>query len=321
MTATRIVKHPPSKRMVATLNQGHLRRSVWRKNIPLFIMFIPGLLFFLIFKYAPMGGLMIAFKNYNFHDGVFGSPWVGLDNFRILWNQPQTISIIRNTFLLSALSLVVGFPVPILIAIMLNEVRRSWFKRLVQTIVYLPHFFSWVIMGGLILTLFSLESGTINHWIAKLLGEPYPFLYKSGSWVSVFIGSGIWKEMGFSAIIYLAALTSIDPSLYESASLDGANRLQQIRHVTIPGIATTIILMMILSLGKILDVGFDQVYVMQNSAVSEISNVISTYIFKMGIQGAQFSLTSAMGMFESIIGFIMVLSANQIARRYNNGLW
>ncbi|OMF22940.1 protein lplB [Paenibacillus sp. FSL H8-0548] len=296
-------------------------REKWKRNIPLLAMLLPGIIFYLLFKYAPMLGLMIAFKNYNFFDGVFGSPWVGLDNFQTLFNQVQTVSIIRNTFILSILNLVLGFPMPIIIAILLNEVSKSWFKRSVQTIVYLPHFFSWVIMGGLVITLFSQESGAINYWIERLFGQTYPFLYNKESWIMVFLGSGIWKEMGFGAIVYLAALTSIDPSLYESSSLDGASKVQQIKYITIPGLMPIIILMLILSLGKILEVGFDQVYVLQNAAVAEVSNVISTYIFKVGIQGAKFSLTSAMGMFESVIGLIFVVSANYIARRFNNGLW
>lgn len=292
-----------------------------KANIPLMLLFIPGALYYIIFKYAPMGGLMIAFKDYNFFDGVFGSPWVGMQNFEALFQQPQTLNVIRNTIVLSVLNVFVGFPFPIILAILLNEVRRSWFKRTVQTIVYLPHFFSWVIIGGFVVTLFSLETGTINHWVERLFGKPYPFLYEANSWITIYVGSGIWKEMGFSAIIYLAALTSIDPSLYESASLDGATKFQQIRHITIPGISTTIVLMFILAMGRLMEVGFDHVYVLQNSIVSDVSQVISTYIYSVGLQGAQFSLTSAMGMFESIVGLIMVLAANAIARKFDKGLW
>lgn len=297
------------------------RRRRWKANIPLMLLFIPGLLFFAIFKYAPMGGLIIAFKDYNFFDGVFGSEWVGFKNFETIFKQPQTVGIIRNTIILSVLNVFVGFPFPIILAIMLNEVRKTWYKRAIQTIVYLPHFFSWVIIGGFVLTLFSTESGTINHVLKSLLGEPFPFLFNAGSWITIYVGSGIWKEMGFSAIIYLAALTSIDPSLYESASLEGANKFQQIRHVTLPGISTTIVLMFILAMGRLMEVGFDHVYILQNPTVSNVADVISTFMYRIGLQGAQFSLTAAMGLFESIIGLILVLTANALARKYDKGLW
>lgn len=293
----------------------------FRANIPLLLMFIPGALFYIIFKYGPMGGLIIAFKDYNFFDGVFGSPWVGLGNFEQLFQQPQTLAVIRNTVVLSVLSVFVGFPFPILLAVLLNEVRRSWFKRTIQTIVYLPHFFSWVIVGGFILTLFSMEAGTINHWITRIFGEPYPFLFQVQSWIAIYVGSGIWKEMGFSAIIYLAALSSIDPSLYESASLDGATKFRQIWHITIPGISSTIVIMFILAMGRLMEVGFDQVYILQNAIVSNVADVISTFNYRIGLQGAQFSLTTAMGFFESAVGLIMVVAANTLARKYDKGLW
>jgi putative aldouronate transport system permease protein len=244
-----------------------------------------------------------------------------MDNFQLLFSQAQTMNIIRNTLGLSILGLVVGFPVPIVLAILLNEAKNMAFKRIVQTMVYLPHFLSWVIIGGIILTLFSLESGSINRWVAGIFGEPYPFLYKPASWIAIFIGSGIWKEMGFSTIIYLAALTTIDPHLYESAAMDGAGKMRQTWHITLPGIAPTVILLLILSVGKVMEVGFDHVYVLQNEVVSNVAQVISTYIYDFGIRRGQFSLTTAMGLFESLVGFVLVLTANAIARRFNQGLW
>lgn len=284
-------------------------------------MFLPGLLFYIIFKYAPMGGIIIAFKDFNLRDGIFGSPWVGMDNFMQLFNQAQSLQIIRNSFMISVLGIVVGFPVPIILAIMLNEVRKMWFKRVVQTFVYLPHFLSWVIVGGIVLSLFALESGTINRWLEGFLGEPYPFMYEKVSWLIIYLGSGIWKEMGFAAIIYLAALAGIDPHLYEAGSIDGANKWQQMRHITIPGISTTIILLLILSVGKVMDVGFDQIYNLQNAVVSEVANVISLYIYQIGILRGQYSLTAAMGIFENLVGLVLILSANYFARKFNQGLW
>lgn len=292
-----------------------------RMNIPLFLMFLPGLIYYIIFKYAPMGGVVIAFKDFNLREGIWGSPWVGMDNFRQLFSSPQSLDIIRNTLFLSVIGLAVGFPMPIILAILLNEVRKMWFKRVVQTLVYLPHFLSWVIVGGIVVSLFALESGTVNHWLQALVGEPYPFLYEKLSWLLIYLGSGIWKDMGFAAIIYLAALTAIDPHLYEAGAIDGANKWQQMKTITIPGIAPTIILLLILNVGKVMDVGFDHIYNLQNSVVSDIANVISVYIYQIGIQRGQYSLTSAMGLFENLVGFILVLSANYIARKFNQGLW
>jgi putative aldouronate transport system permease protein len=296
-------------------------RLRWKESLPLVLMLIPGILFYVLFKYLPMGGLVIAFKDYNFTDGILHSPWVGMNNFETLFKQDQTLDIIRNTLVLSGLTIICGFPIPIALAIMLNEARRMWFKRIVQTILYMPHFFSWVIVGGLIISILSIESGTVNNWIKLSGGEPFAFLYNTKSWMAVFISSGVWKEMGFNAIIYLAALTAIDPSLYESANIDGANKWQQIRHVTIPGISTTIVLLLILQLGKVMEIGFDHVYVLQNSLNASVSEVISTYMYRVGLQGGQFSLTAAMGFFESVVGFVLVYSANALARRFGHGLF
>jgi putative aldouronate transport system permease protein len=297
------------------------RRRNLRKNIPLFMMLLPVLAYYILFKYWPMGGLIIAFKSYNFNDGILNSPWVGLKYFKLLFSGSDTIQIIWNTFWLSFLNLVFGFPAPIILAILLNEVRKLWFKKWVQTIIYLPHFFSWVIVSGLVLTLFATDYGSVNKVLKLLSIEPITFLYESNSWLTIFVGSGIWKEMGFSTIIYLAALTTIDPSLYESAGLDGASKWRQIWHITIPGIRHTIILLLILAMGRVMEVGFDQVYNLQNPAVAGVSEVISTYIYKVGLQQAQFSLSTALGLFESIISFTLVLVANRIARKFDQALF
>lgn len=297
------------------------RRRRLRQNIPLFIMLFPVIAYYILFKYWPMGGLVIAFKNYNFADGILHSPWVGLKNFKVLFSSASTLQIIWNTFWLSFLNLAVGFPVPIFLAILLNEVRKTWFKKWVQTIVYLPHFFSWVIVAGLVLSLFATDYGSINKVLKLFNIEPITFLYESKSWVAVFVGSGVWKEMGFSTIIYLAALTNIDPALYESAGMDGATKWRQIWHITIPGIRHTIILLLILAMGQLMEVGFDQIYNLQNSAVADVSEVISTYIYKIGLGNAQFSVTTAMGLFESVIGCTLVLVANRIARKFDQALF
>lgn len=297
------------------------QRRRFQQNIPWLIMFIPAILYFVIFKYIPMGGLVIAFKNYNFVDGIWGSPWTGIHNFRMLFTDPLAFNTIRNTFVISLLSIVAGFPFPIILAILFNEVRQMWFKKTAQTLLYLPHFLSWVIVGGMVITLFSQEAGIVNHWMERITGSTYPFLYREGSWLAIFLGSGVWKEAGFGAIIYLAALGGIDPSLYEAASIDGANKFRQIWHVTLPGIRSVVVLMLILAMGRVMEVGFDHVYMLQNPIVSNISEVISTYIYRIGLQGAQFSISTAMGMFEAVIGLILVLITNAIARQFNQGLW
>ncbi|MBB6731204.1 ABC transporter permease [Cohnella zeiphila] len=297
------------------------KKALFKKNVPLLLMFAPVLAYYLIFRYLPIGGLVIAFENYNFFDGVFHSPWVGFKNFDMLFSNDKTIRIIWNTLWLSVLNLAVGFPIPIILALMINSVRKPGYKRFVQTVVYLPHFFSWVIVGGMVVTLFSMESSFLNHWIESKYGEPYPFLYKTFSWVTIFVGSGVWKEMGFGTIIYLAALTTISPALYEAASMDGASKRKQTWHVTLPGIRGTIILVLILSMGRVLEVGFDQIYNLRNAMVSNISEVISTYIYTLGIQGGQFSITTALGLFESVVAFIFILSANRMAKKFDNNLF
>lgn len=292
-----------------------------KDNIPLLILFVPVLLFYLIFKYVPMFGAIMAFKDYNFAQGILHSPWSGFRNFQILFSNPQTLGIIRNTLVLSVLSIVIGFPVPFILAILLNEARKQWFKKWVQTLVYLPHFFSWVIVGGIVVTLFADQTGIVNVVLERITGSSTSFLYNDISWIAIFVGSGIWKEAGFSTIIFLAAITNIDPSLYEASSLDGANKWKQILHVTLPGISSTAILILILQMGNVMSVGFDPVYVLQNSGVYNVSEVISTYIYKVGIQGGEFSLTSAMGLFESVVGFILVFATNMAARKFDRGLW
>lgn len=297
------------------------RKRLFRMNVPLLIMFLPVALYFLIFKYTPMLGLVLAFKQYYLAEGIFGSPWVGWRNFELLFSNVQMLNIIRNTLVLSLLKIAVGFPFPILLAILLNELRQMWFKRTVQTLLYMPHFLNWVIVGGMVVTLFSIESGLINQLLDRWFGFRYAFLYNEASWIAVLLGSGIWKEAGFSAIIYLAAMSAIDPGLYESASMDGANKFRQIWHITLPGIRPTIIILLILSMESVMDLSFDQFYMLQNPVVSSVAEVIPTYIYKMGIQGGQFSITTAMGLFSSLAGLVLIVSANWIARKFNQSLW
>lgn len=296
-------------------------RRKFYKSIPLLVMFIPAIAYFIIIKYIPMLGLQIAFKDFFLSDGIWQSPWVGLDNFRFLFSSKQTIYTIRNTFVLGMLSILVMFPFPILLAVMFNEVRSARFKKVVQTCFYMPHFLSWVVIGGIFVGIFALDSGIINTITNKLFGFKFAYLYNESSWVGVYLGARVWKETGFNAIIYLAALTNVPPELYEASAIDGAGKFRQIWHITLASIVPTMILMLIVNMGKVMMVGFDQVFIMQNPVVSGISEVISTYIYKIGLQQGQFSLTTAMGLFESCIGLVLVLLTNTIANRFDKGLW
>lgn len=289
-------------------------------NVPLYVMFLPIIVYFIVFKYYPMSGFVIAFKNYRFIDGIWGSAWNGWDNFKLIFDNNQMSGIIWNTLKLSGLNVLVGFPIPILLAILVNEVRKTWFKRSLQTMVFLPHFLNWVIVGGIVITIFS-QGGTANKLLEALFGTTHAFLYEPVSWVSVYLSATVWKEAGWGMIIYLAALSSVDQHLYEAASIDGANKWQQMRRITIPAIMPTIVIMLILRIGNLMEVGFDQVYMLQNNTVTEVSEVISTFMYKIGIQQAQFSLATAMGLFESLVGLVLVLGANVFARRFGQGLW
>lgn len=303
------------------LNLYRKRKRQIKRNIPLYIMFIPVLIFFAIFKYAPMGGLVIAFKDFNMYDGVFGSPWVGLNNFETVFSNPQTKLIIRNTLVLSLLKIIVGFPFPIIVALMLNEVRRLWSKKFIQTAIFMPYFLNWVIVGGIVVTMFSTETGMVNRLLEMLFGVSYSFLYEKFSWVSIFLLSDVWRNAGFGAIIYLAALGSIDPSQYEAAAIDGAGKFKQMWHISLPGMRSIIILILILSMGNVMEVGFDHVWVLRNPIVSDIAQVISTYVYEFGLRGGYLGLATAIGLFESLVGLMLVLMANWIAKRFNEQIW
>jgi putative aldouronate transport system permease protein len=297
------------------------RKRRVKQNIPLFIMLIPPLIFFILFKYVPMGGLVIAFKNYRLMDGIWGSAWVGFRNFELLFNNPSMFKIIKNTFVLSMLNVFVGFPFPIILALFLNEVRVRWYRKSVQTLVYLPHFLNWVIIGGIIITLFATGHGTINTILSRLGIEKYPFLYKNFSWITIYLVSGIWKGAGWGSIIYLASMSSINPELYEAARMDGATRVRQAWSITIPSIFPTMMVLLIMRVENIMEVGFDHIYVLTNAVVSDISEVISVFSYRMAIAGTQYSIATAMGLFESLVGLVLVVIVNRIARQFNTSLW
>jgi putative aldouronate transport system permease protein len=306
---------------VAVDHKAIQRRRRFRRNVPLLVMFAPVLIWLIVFKYVPMLGISLAFKDFRLALGVFDSPWVGLQNFQLLFTSPLLLGIVWNTLFLSVLSIVAGFSFPIILAVMLNEVRQTGFKRSMQTIFYLPHFLNWVIIGGIVVSVFSIENGPINNFLVALGFEPIPFMYQPTSWITIFVGSGIWKGVGFGSIIYLAAMGTIDNQLYDSAEIDGAGKLGQIWHVTLPGIRPTIVILLILSMNNVMEVGFDQVFMLQNAIVRPVSEVISTFSYRMAISGQNYSITTALGLMESTIGLVLVLATNRFAKRFDSSLW
>lgn len=293
----------------------HKNKNYFLKHWQLYSMILPGVLFFIVFKYIPLGGIVIAFQDYNVFNGIFNSPWVGLKHFRNLFEYPEFYEILRNTIFISLYQLILGFPAPIILALLLNEVRKMKFKQTVQTIVYLPHFLSWVIVGGLVISFMSPTTGLINEVIKWFGGEPIFFMQEPQFFRSIIVGSGIWKEIGWGTIIYLAAMAGINPELYEAAEVDGAGKFRQAISITIPSILPTIVVLLLLRIGNILDLGFEQIYMLLNPLVWETGEVFDTYIYRVGLLGGQYSYTTAIGLFKSIVGLILLVGANKLSKR------
>ncbi|CAN7246210.1 ABC transporter permease [Paenibacillus sp. LjRoot56] len=281
----------------------------------LYLMVLPAVILILLFKYMPMYGVIIAFKDYNLMEGVWGSDWVGLQYFRELFTFDEFPRVVRNTVMISLMKLLVGFPIPIILALLLNELKFVKFKRMVQTITYLPHFISWVIIGGLAIDMLSPSSGIINRIIEMLGFQPIFFMSDERIFRWILVGSDVWKEAGWGAIIYLAALLGINEELYQAATVDGANRFRQIWHISLPGLKSTIIIILLLRIGYILDAGFEQVLVMYNPTVYDVADIIDTYVFRVGLGSMQFGLTTAAGLFKSVIGCVLLILANVFARK------
>lgn len=281
----------------------------------LYLLIMPGVLFFLIFKYVPMWGIVIAFQDYSPYMGVLQSPWVGFDHFIRFFSNPDFYLLFRNTMMISLLNLIFFFPLPILLSVMLNELRSVVFGRIVQTIVYMPHFLSWVIIAGISYLLLSQSSGIVNLFLSSAGFKEIDFLTNANLFWGLLTTQTIWKETGWGTILFLAAIAGINPQLYEAAKIDGANRFRQIWHITLPGIRSVVLILFILRLGQIMDVGFEQVFLMMNGAVSQVSDVFETYVYRLGIQGGQFSFSTAVGLFKSVVGLILVIGANYVARR------
>ncbi|TBL76046.1 sugar ABC transporter permease [Paenibacillus thalictri] len=305
---------PNEKAATAVVRPGGSRMYM-RRNWQLYVLLVLPIAYFLVFKYGPMYGVTIAFKDFNLFQGVNKSPWVGLDNFKQIFQNRQFYTVLRNTLMLNFLDLVVSFPAPIILAIMLNELRSLMYKKLAQTILYLPHFISWVIVGGIVYQVFATKSGFVNNMLANVGLEAIPWLSDKTYWVITYLATGVWHSAGWGTIIYLAALTGINKELYEAADVDGAGRLTKILYITIPGIQSTIVVLLIMKLGELVQIGFERPYVLGNVTVSEYSEVISTFVYKTGLQSAQYSIATGVGFFQAAVGLIFILTANYIAKK------
>ena len=286
------------------------------RNKYLYFMIIPGLLYFIIFKYIPMAGIIIAFQDYQPYLGILESPWVGFKHFIRLFTEPTFFMLLKNTLILFALNIFVFFPIPIILALMLNEVRRKYFKGAIQTIIYIPHFMSWVIIVSISYVFLTIDGGVFNEIIAALGGEKIAFLTDPAWTRTLYILQVIWKEMGWSTIIYLAAITAVDLKLYEAAKMDGANRFRQIWHVTLPAIRPVIIILLILKVGDTLEIGFEHVYLLLNSLNREVAEIFDTYIYTAGLKNGQLSYSTAVGLFKGLVGLILVMLSNRIAKKF-----
>lgn len=304
------------------MSQWRKTKKYLRNNYMLYVMMLPMVLFFIIFLYKPMPGLVIAFKDFSPFKGIWDSPWIGFDHFVEFFTGPYAFRVIKNTLVISLTSLVFGFPAPIILALLLNELRAKRFKKLVQTVSYVPHFISVVVICGLVVNFLSPSSGIVNTMIKQLGGEPIYFLSKPEWFVPIYTLMNIWKSTGYGAIIYIAALTSISEDLYEAARVDGAGRWMQLIHVTLPALVPTIMVMLLINLGNILNVGYESIILLYNPAIYETSDVISTFIYRTGLSEGRYDYATAIGLVNSVVAFALVVSANKLSNRLTQtGLW
>lgn len=299
------------------------KRQIYiRNNWMLYLFLLLPFAYYVIFKYAPMYGILVAFKDYNIFAGVWGSPWNNFATFTEIFSRPDFWNAFKNTFILNGLDLIVGFPAPIILAIMLSEIKIKWFKKSSQTVLYLPHFLSWVIIGSIALQLFAPESGLLNMALNKMGISSIPFLNDKWVWIGTYVFLGLWQSVGWNTIIYLAAIAGINQELYEAAVVDGAGRIRKIWHITLPGIKPTIIILLILAVGRISSIGFDRPFVLGNSLVMENADVISTFVYRLGIQNFRYSIATAVGLFQSVIGLVFLLTTNYISEKFGEqGIW
>ena len=301
------------------------RKAFWkslRRDRQLVFMLIPVVIFFAVFSYYPLYGILIAFKDYSISRGILGSPWAGLRYFRQFFSSPYFGRLLRNTVLISVYSLLWGFPVPILFALLLNEFKDGKFKRVIQTVSYLPHFISLVVICGILIDIFSPQGGVVNSILYSLTGKRINFFGEPEWFRTMYVGSGVWQEFGWNSIIYLAAITGINPDLYEAARIDGAGRLRQIWHVTLPGIKPTILTLLILNLGNIMSVGYEKIILLYSPTTYETADVISTYVYRTGLLSQQYSYAGAVGLFNSAINIAILVLCNFAGKKlFGVGIW
>lgn len=296
----------------------------YKRHFPLVVMAVPMIVYFIIFKYIPMAGLTLAFKEFNLTEGIWGSPWVGLVYFEKAFASKTFMRSFYNSIIISAYKILFGFPMPIILALMLNEVRSLNYKKILQTVSYLPHFLSWVVVAGILTQLLSPNNGSINFVLTNWFGfeKPIFFLGDNAYFRGTLIVTDIWKDVGWGSVLYIATLSSISPELYEAAVCDGATRWQRMVHITLPALVPTITIMLILRVGGVMDAGFDQVFNLYNSAVYETGDIIDTFVYRYGLGDMEYSFSTAVGLFKNIIGFILVVGTNVITTRLNgNGIW
>lgn len=297
-----------------TLTKHSLLTYMWKYRT-LYLIALPGIVYFIIFKYVPLAGSVIAFQNYNIFKGFTGSEWVGLEHFKTMFQYQDFMRILTNTIALGLYDLVFAFPAPIILALLLNEIRAVLYKRVLQTVVYMPHFLSWVIISGIALGILSPSTGFVNHVIEWLGFEPIYFLGENSYIRSILIGSGIWRDSGYGTIIYLAALAGINPDLYEAAEVDGAGRWKQTMAITLPSLIPTIMILFLLHIGKFLDLGFERVWVFLNALNTGNGEILDTYIYKAGLLSQQYSYTTAVGLFKSVVGLMLVFIGNFLSKK------
>ncbi|WP_026508143.1 ABC transporter permease [Butyrivibrio sp. MC2013] len=298
---------------MGTKRVGGTLRKAWNYKW-IYVMLIPVMAYFIIFRYIPMYGITIAFKDYNIFQGVFASPWVGVKVFRKIFANKNFWSAIKNTFVLNLCALAVSFPLTIIVSLMLNEIAGVKFKKLTQSILYLPHFISWVVVAGIATNMFAMQEGSINAVLQRLGVGPVPFLSSNGWWIFTYVVSNVWKEIGWGTIIYLAALTGVDETLYEASYLDGASKFQRLIYITLPSIKSIIVTMLILNISKMMSIGLDAPLLLGNAKVMGVSEVISTYTYRIGIEKAQYSQSTAIGLFQSVVNIVILLAADRFAK-------
>ncbi|MBB3111616.1 putative aldouronate transport system permease protein [Paenibacillus phyllosphaerae] len=306
----------PSVKQLSRVNRSRHMLSRLRRDKWMYVLLLPGLLYFIVFKYVPMWGALLAFKNYQPFVGFWKSEWVGFEHFRLFFDNPEFTMLLRNTLILSLYNLVFFFPAPIILALLLNEVRLAFYKRVIQTMIYVPHFISMVIVASLTYVFLTTEGGIVNELLLKYTGDKIDFLSSTEWFRPLIILQTIWKECGFGTILFLAALAGVDVEQYEAATVDGAGRWRKLWHITLPAIRSTIVILLILRMGHVLDNGFEQIYLMLNPLNREVAEVFDTYVYMMGITQGAFSYSTAVGLFKAVVGVILVLGTNHLAKRF-----